>query len=116
HRGAITKTGNAHCRHVLIEASWHARHPPCRGGHITRRLQGLPPALHPVARRAAHRLHARYRHLLATGKTPTQAVTAVCRELLGFVWALAVPLETDSAMALPPPLEAAAPSGRMTGF
>ena len=94
HRGAITKTGNAHCRHVLIEAAWHARRPPTRGGHVTRRLATLPPALQPLARRASVRLHTRYRHLVGRGKTSTQAITAVGRELLGFLWALGVALET----------------------
>lgn len=98
HRGPITKTGNARCRHVLVEAAWQSRRPLTRGGALTRRVAVVPPELRPLAHRAAHRLHARYVHLLARGKTPTQTVTAVARELLGFVWALAVALET------PPPV------------
>ena len=97
HRGPITKTGNARCRHVLIEAAWQSRRPLTRGGALTRRVAVVPPALRPLAHRAAHRLHARYVHLLARGKTPTQTVTAVARELLGFVWALAVALERPPA-------------------
>jgi transposase len=27
-RGAITKTGNAHLRRVLVESAWHYRHHP----------------------------------------------------------------------------------------
>jgi transposase len=37
--------------------------------------------------RAPHRLHRRYRHLLSHGKRPTVAVTALARELVGFLWA-----------------------------
>ena len=96
-RGAITKTGNALCRHVLIEAAWHARRPAAKGGHVTRRLAVLPVALRPLARRARARLHPRYRHLVAHGKTSGQAVTAVARELVGFIWALGVALERAAA-------------------
>lgn len=93
HRGALTKTGNALCRHVLIQAAWHARQPARPGKHVTARLAGLPPALRPLARRARTRLHQRYTRLVTRGKLPTQAVAAVARELLGFVWALGVALE-----------------------
>ena len=93
HRGAITKTGNALCRHVLIEAAWHARQAARPGKHVTARLAGLPPALRPIARRARTRLPQRFTRLSLRGKPPTQVVTAVARELLGFVWALGVALE-----------------------
>ena len=43
-RGAITKTGNAHLRRVLVEAAWHYRHRPFVGdtlaGAATRRAAG----------------------------------------------------------------------------
>ena len=35
-RGAITKTGNAHLRRVLVEAAWHYRHHPFVGRHAAR--------------------------------------------------------------------------------
>ena len=47
-----------------------------------------------IAWKAQHRLHARYRALTAKGKTPQQAVTAVGRELLGFIWAIGMAVET----------------------
>src|SRR6185436_11877915 len=43
-RGAITKTGNAHLRRVLVEAAWHYRHPPFVGEALRHRQQGAPPA------------------------------------------------------------------------
>jgi hypothetical protein len=46
-----------------------------------------PTAAIRVAWSAQHRLHARYRRLLARGKSPQLAVTAVARELSAFVWA-----------------------------
>ena len=36
-RGAITKTGNAHLRRVLVEAAWHYRHRPFVGSALRRR-------------------------------------------------------------------------------
>ena len=47
-----------------------------------------------IAWKAQHRLHARYRHLLARGKCKQEVVTAVGRELLGFIWAIGVQVET----------------------
>jgi len=39
-------------------------------------------------------LHTRYKKLAARGKNKNQIVTAVGRELLGFIWAIAVRTET----------------------
>jgi hypothetical protein len=43
--------------------------------------------------KAQLRLHARYRTLLGRGKCQQQVVTAVGRELLGFIWAIGVTVE-----------------------
>ena len=43
--------------------------------------------------KAQHRLHSRYMKLLAAGKNKPQIVTAVGREMLGFIWAIAVKTE-----------------------
>src|SRR5690606_12142385 len=42
-RGAITKTGNAHLRRVLVEAAWSYRHPPALKAKIRQRYEGQPP-------------------------------------------------------------------------
>src|SRR5215475_13444425 len=42
-RGAITKTGNAHLRRVLLEAAWHYRHPPQVGVKLRARQRGAAP-------------------------------------------------------------------------
>ena len=86
-RGGITKTGNAHLRRVLVEAAWHYRHRPAVNHRLRVRQQAAPPTAIRVAWNAQHRLHARYRRLLARGKSPQLAVTAVARELSAFVWA-----------------------------
>jgi transposase len=86
-RGGITKAGNGHARRVLIEASWHYRHPPRVGVALQQRRKGQPPAVIAIADKAQQRLYRRQRHLLARGKKPTQAVVACARELTGFLWA-----------------------------
>ena len=92
-RGAITKTGNAHLRRVVIEAAWAYRYRPAIGAALRRRHATVGPEVKAIAWKAQHRLHARYRHLLATGKCKQQVVTAVGRELLGFIWAIGVTVE-----------------------
>ena len=87
-RGAITKTGNAHLRRVLVEAAWHYRHHPFVGDRLRARQRGAPPAVIAHAWAAQQRLHRRYQRLAARGKPKQHIVTAVARELTGFVWAV----------------------------
>jgi hypothetical protein len=61
------------------------------------RQEGLPAAVVEIAAKARHRLSARYRRLLARGKPRQQVVTAIARELLGFVWAIGVEVERTAA-------------------
>jgi len=93
-RGAITKTGNAHVRRVVVEAAWAYRHPPHLGPTLRKRQAIVEPAVREIAWKAQHRLYQRYRHLTRTGKPSQQVVTALARELLGFIWAIAVRVET----------------------
>ena len=86
-RGAITKTGNAHLRRVLVEAAWHYRHRPFVGAALRRRQHGAPAAIVAQAWTAQQRLHRRYHRLAGRGKPNQQVITAVARELTGFVWA-----------------------------
>lgn len=89
-RGAITKTGNAHLRRVLIESAWHYRHHPFVGDTLRKRQRGAPPTVVAHAWAAQQRLHRRYVRLAARGKPKQHVVTAVARELTGFVWAVLV--------------------------
>jgi len=86
-RGAITKTGNSHARRVLVEASWHYRHQPAVGAKLRKRRAGQPEWAISIADRAQARLHRRYWRLVLHGKPPSKAVTAITRELVGFIWA-----------------------------
>jgi transposase len=86
-RGAITKTGNAHLRRVLVDAAWHYRHHPFVGDTLRTRQCGAPPAIIAHAWTAQQRLHRRYPWLAARGKPKQHVVTAIARERTGFVWA-----------------------------
>jgi transposase len=92
-RGAITKTGNAHLRRVIIESAWAYQHRPAIGPTLRTRQRDVSEAVKAIAWKAQHRLHNRYRKLLAKGKSTPQVVTAVARELLGFIWAIGVQVE-----------------------
>jgi len=96
-RGAISKTGNAHLRRIVVEAAWSYRHRPAVGAILAVRQKTAPAAVTAVAWKAQHRLHARYVRLMGRGKSKQQTVTAVGRELLGFIWAIGVEIEQRSA-------------------
>jgi transposase len=92
-RGHITKTGNAHLRRVIVEAAWAYQYRPWVGGALLKRQQGVDQEIKDLAWKAQWRLHTRYKKLAARGKNKNQIVTAVGRELLGFIWAIAVRIE-----------------------
>jgi transposase len=98
-RGPITKTGNAHLRRVIIESAWAYQHRPWMGGFLLKRQRDLilSPAVKEIAWRAQWRLHTRYKKLAAANKKKPQIVTAVGRELLGFIWAIAVHTEAQGS-------------------
>lgn len=88
HRGAITKTGNSHLRRVLIEAAWHYRHRPCLSNRLRALQRQLDPEVLEMAWNAQLRLNRRYARLSAKSKPAGKVVTAVARELVGFIWAI----------------------------
>ena len=100
-RGGITKTGNAHLRRIVIEAAWAYRHRPARGRALLKRQQPVSEEVKAIAWKAQHRLHARYRTLTARGKSKQQVVTAIGRELLGFIWAIGTTVEAEAGRARP---------------
>jgi transposase len=98
-RGAITKTGNSHLRRVLVEAAWAYRHRPQLYPALRERQQTQSEDVKAIAWKAQHRLNGRFRKLAARGKPFPQVVTAIARELLGFVWAIGVHVERARAIA-----------------
>jgi transposase len=98
-RGGISKAGSAHLRRIVVEAAWGYRHQPNLGPKLLARQRDLPEEINAIAWKAQHRLHARYAKLLAKGKVKQQVITAVGRELLGFIWAIGVTAERSQSQA-----------------
>jgi transposase len=96
-RGAITKTGNSHLRRVLVEAAWHYRHRPRLCQRQQRLQRDLPAKVSAAAWRAQERLHRRYCALSNKSKPKGKIVTALARELVGFIWAIGTEIEQEFA-------------------
>jgi transposase len=90
-RGPITKTGNVHVRRLLIEAAWHQQHKPGMSQALKTRRENQPAWVIRIADEAMHRLYKRYWWLMNKGKAKNVAITAVARELVGFLWAVLFP-------------------------
>jgi transposase len=88
-RGGITKAGNSLARRALIEGAWTYRMPARVSRKIHDRLEPLSAAIRDIAWKAQVRLCARYRRLAATGKPKVVVTTAIAREMVGFIWAIA---------------------------
>ncbi len=99
-RGSISKAGNAHLRRIAVEAAWAYRHRPAIGATLAARQRRSSVAVTALAWKAQQRLHQRYVRLMARGKNKQQTVTAVGRELLGFIWAIGVHVEREVNLPL----------------
>jgi transposase len=100
HLGGIAKTGNGHVRRVLVEAAWSYRYAARISRQIQARQEELPEEIRDIAWKAQVRLCKRFRRLSAKGKHHNIIVTAIARELVAFLWAIAkqVPaVESDQA-------------------
>ena len=96
-RGRITKTGNAHLRRIAVEAAWSYKFRPAVGPALRKRQEDLPEEIKEIAWKAQHRLHKRFSRLAAAGKDRRKIVTAVGRELLGFIWAIGIRAEAAAS-------------------
>jgi transposase len=86
-RGRITKSGNIHLRTQLVESAWAYQHRPAVGTAIKNRQQRCS---HETINRAwAAQLHlcAKFRRLAERKSSRNVVVTAIARELVGFLWA-----------------------------
>ena len=84
-RGPATAT----LRRTLVESAWHYRRQPRMSQAIRARNERVSASVRAIAWKAQHRLHKRLFRLMERGQPATRAVTAVARELAGFVWAIA---------------------------
>jgi transposase len=87
----ITKVGNKEVRKMLYEAAWSYRSNAKVGSWM---LAHMPASVRQeskdIAWKAQQRLCFRYRSLVAKGKKSQVAITAVARELIGFMWDIAI--------------------------
>ena len=89
-QGGITKSGNRHLRRLLIEAGWHYYRTPLRvSAELHARRVGIPQAVIDIADKALQRLGAKSYRMKQGTKPPNKIVTALARELAGFLWAAA---------------------------
>jgi transposase len=88
-RGPITKAGNRRVRRMLIECSWSYQFPPRLSKDKQVKVDAVPQSVREIAWKAQSRLNQRYRALLRRGKLKNVAITAVAREFVGFIWAVA---------------------------
>ena len=99
-RGGITKCGNAHLRRIVVESAWCYRHLPRVGEKLRKRHQGVPAEITEIAWKAQNRLHKRYMKLTMGGKDRRKVMTAVARELLGFIWAIGIKTEAAATQKM----------------
>lgn len=88
-QGAITKTGSAFARRLLVESAWHYRRDPRIGATLQNRQLGQPDHVLQISNRAQQRLHRVYHRMRARGKAHNVIVVACARELACFLWAAA---------------------------
>jgi transposase len=88
-RGGITKAGSGLARRALIEGAWSYRMQARVSPKLLARLEALPQAVRDIAWKGQLRMCQRYRHLVAAGKAKVVVITAIAREMIGFIWAIA---------------------------
>jgi len=86
-RGHITKCGNEHLRTQLAWVGLAYQHRPAVGADLRNRQQGLDPQVVARAWAAQLRLCGRFGRLAARKDSKNVVVTAIARELAGFLWA-----------------------------
>jgi len=87
-QGSITRTGNGYVRRVLVEAAWSYRFRPALNKELKKRQEEVAPRVQQIAWKAQTRLNHRYRRMQLKAKSHQLVVTAIARELMGFMWAI----------------------------
>lgn len=89
HLGPITKCGNARARRLLIEGAHAYRYPANISTELQKRQEGLPKEIVDIAWKAQLRLCRRYQRLMQRGKHRNVIITAIAREMIAYIWAIA---------------------------
>ena len=88
HQGGITKCGNPHLRWLLAEVVQHYANPPKVSKELSLRQEGQSRRVKEISWRAQNRLHTRFKKLTARKLHRNKTLTAMARELTGFIWEL----------------------------
>ena len=89
HIGAITKCGNGRARRLLVEGAHTYRYAENISIDMQKRQEGLPKDIIDIAWKAQLRLCKRYKKMIAKGKHYNLVVTAIAREMIAYIWAIA---------------------------
>ena len=112
YQGSITKCGNGACRRVLTEAAWQYRLTPKVSPQLRQRQEKQPKAVCDISWKAQQRLHQRYKVLSVRRKKSGVVVTALARELTGFLWAIACQINAPDKVRKQKPLQPEVKPGR----
>jgi transposase len=100
----ITRRGDEVVRWLLIQASWSYTRPIRANRTKAKLLADTPPWFQERIAKMEKRLSRRYRQLvLQKHKLPVKAVTAIAREMGGWLWALLKDLDTHGVVSFEAP-------------
>jgi transposase len=94
--GSITKTGNSRCRKLLVESVQHYYKRPYISHRMRKELAQVDPQSAHIAVNCLKRLHKRFWALTMKGKQRPVVITAIARELVGFIWAMMQPVAVEA--------------------
>ena len=83
--GSLTKTGNVPARKARVSAAWKYPYRPIVSVALQQQQRYGSARTIAISQRAQRRLYARYQ-ALKRRKAPKVTITAVARELSGFLW------------------------------
>ncbi|WP_415905966.1 IS110 family transposase [Neptuniibacter sp. QD72_48] len=88
-QGCITKCGNGRARRLLIEGAHSYRYSANISTELQKRQECLSKEIVDIGWQAQLRLCRRYQRLMKRGKHYNVVVTAIAREMVAYIWAIA---------------------------
>lgn len=88
-QGSITKCGNTRARRLLIEGAHSYRYSANISTELQKRQEALSKEIIDIGWQAQLRLCRRYQRLMKRGKHYNVVVTAIAREMVAYIWAIA---------------------------
>jgi transposase len=85
-QGGITKAGNTHIRKLLTESAWHYPRVVKPSKRLAERRVGTSELVIARADKAMRQLHDKYYKMIHQKKNACVAITAVSRQLAGYIW------------------------------